>query len=99
MNRTLLVLAVGSIMSLSVDTVVSQTPPGVVSHVSVVSDKTPDVSSMEAWKRAFIREGMSDCEKGLAVANRDDEELAEMLGRQLVHCDLPVAPSRLASSL
>ena len=67
MNRTLFVLAVGSMVSLSVDTVVSQTPPGVVSHVSVVSDKVPNVSSMKAWKRAFIREGMSDREKGLAI--------------------------------
>jgi len=40
---------------------------GVVSHVKVLSDKVPDVSSLEAWKRSFIREGMSDREKALAV--------------------------------
>src|SRR4051812_17952901 len=40
---------------------------GVVSNVSVISDKVPDVSSIEAWKKSFIREGMSDREKALAV--------------------------------
>ena len=33
---------------------------GVVSHVKVLSDKVPDVSSMEAWKEAFIKPGMTD---------------------------------------
>jgi len=41
--------------------------PGVVSHIRVVSDKVEDVSSMEAWKRSFIRPGMTDDEKALAV--------------------------------
>jgi hypothetical protein len=40
---------------------------GVVSHVKVVSDKVPDISSMEAWKKAYIKDGMSDQEKALAV--------------------------------
>ena len=40
---------------------------GVVSHVKVVSDKVHDVSSMEAWKRSFIRDGMTDREKALAI--------------------------------
>jgi hypothetical protein len=42
-------------------------PVGVVSHVKVLSDKVPDVSSMEAWKKSFIREGMSDRDKALAA--------------------------------
>src|SRR5262245_5758228 len=40
---------------------------GVVSHVKVVSDKVPDMSSMDAWKKSFLRDGMSDGEKALAV--------------------------------
>ena len=37
-------------------------PMGVVSHVKVLSDKIEDVSSIEAWKRSFIKPGMSDGE-------------------------------------
>lgn len=42
-------------------------PVGVVSHVKVLSDKVADVSSLEAWKKSFICDGMSDEEKALAV--------------------------------
>ena len=42
-------------------------PVGVVSQVKVVSDNVPDVSSMEAWKRSFIRDDMTDAEKAMAV--------------------------------
>jgi hypothetical protein len=38
---------------------------GVVGHVKVLSDKVEDVSSPEAWKRSYIRDGMSDQEKGM----------------------------------
>lgn len=41
--------------------------PGVVSFVKVLSDKVPDVSSLEAWKRSFIKEGMSDQEKAVTI--------------------------------
>ncbi len=41
--------------------------PGVVSHVKVLSDKVPDVSSLEAWKQSFLKDGMSDKDKALAV--------------------------------
>jgi hypothetical protein len=41
--------------------------PGVVSHVKVVSDKVPDISSLEAWRAAFIKDGMTDRDKALAV--------------------------------
>ena len=42
-------------------------PVGVVSHVQVLSDKVRDVSSLEAWKRSFIREDMTDEQKAIAV--------------------------------
>ena len=40
---------------------------GVVSNVKVVSDKVEDVSSIEAWKASFIKPGMTDKEKALAI--------------------------------
>jgi hypothetical protein len=40
---------------------------GVVSHIKVVSDKVEDVSSLDAWKASFIKPGMTDEEKMLAV--------------------------------
>jgi hypothetical protein len=42
-------------------------PVGVVSHIKVLSDKVADVSSLEAWKRSFIADGMTDQEKALAI--------------------------------
>ena len=42
-------------------------PPGVVSHVKVLSDKVEDVSSLEAWKQSFIKPGMTDEQKAEAV--------------------------------
>ena len=41
--------------------------PGIVSHVKVLSDKVEDVSSLEAWKKSFIKPGMSNEEKGIAI--------------------------------
>ena len=46
-------------------------PVGVVSNIKVLSDKVPNVSSLEAWKKAFIKEGMSDKEKALAIFNTE----------------------------
>jgi hypothetical protein len=40
--------------------------PAVVANVKVVSDKVLDVSSLEAWKKSYIKPGMSDKEKALA---------------------------------
>ncbi|HEX8311066.1 MAG TPA: hypothetical protein VF614_07105 [Chthoniobacteraceae bacterium] len=40
---------------------------GVVSHVKVLSNKVPDVSSVEAWKYSYIKPGMNDEQKALAV--------------------------------
>ena len=42
-------------------------PVGVVCNLKVVSDKVPDVSSMEAWKASFLKDGMTDREKALAA--------------------------------
>jgi hypothetical protein len=44
-----------------------EAPVGVVCHVKVVSDKVPDVSSLEAWKKSFLKDGMTDREKALAA--------------------------------
>ncbi|MGZ3428339.1 MAG: hypothetical protein ACXVCV_16920 [Polyangia bacterium] len=40
---------------------------GIVSFVSVTSDRVPDVSSIEAWKSSFLHDGMSDADKAQAV--------------------------------
>jgi hypothetical protein len=40
---------------------------GVVSNVKVLSDKVEDVSSPEAWKASYIKDGMSDQEKAIAI--------------------------------
>ncbi len=40
---------------------------GVVSRVKVLSGVVEDVSSLDAWKNSFIKPGMSDREKALAV--------------------------------
>ena len=42
---------------------------GVVSHLNLVSDKSQDLSTLEAWKKTYIREGMRDQEKAIAVFN------------------------------
>lgn len=55
------ILSIASLPALAADDV------GVVSHVKVVSDKVQDVSSLEAWRQSFIKPGMSDREKALAV--------------------------------
>ncbi len=45
----------------------AQESGALVSNVKVISDKVPDVSSMEAWKAAAIKPGMTDEEKALAI--------------------------------
>jgi hypothetical protein len=42
-------------------------PVGVVSHIKVTTDKIEDVSSLEAWKQSFIKPGMTDQQKAIAV--------------------------------
>ena len=46
-------------------------PVGVVCNVKVLSDKVPDVSSLEAWRKSFIKDGMSDKDKALAIFNSE----------------------------
>lgn len=41
--------------------------PAVVSHIKVLSDKVEDISSLDAWKASFIKSGMTEKEKALAV--------------------------------
>src|SRR5579862_8504977 len=47
--------------------VLASDAPGVVSHILVLSDKSEDVSSPEAWKKTYIKDGMTDQEKAQAV--------------------------------
>lgn len=41
--------------------------PGIVSFVKVLSDKVPDISNLDAWKASYIKEGMTDEQKAMAV--------------------------------
>jgi hypothetical protein len=41
--------------------------PGVVSHIKVLSDKVEDITTLEDWKRTYIKDGMSDQEKAIAI--------------------------------
>jgi hypothetical protein len=47
----------------------SPAPPAhpVISYVKVLSNNIPDVSSLEAWRKSFITDSMSEKEKALAV--------------------------------
>src|SRR5688572_18266015 len=40
---------------------------GVVSHLNLVSDKSQDISTLQAWKKTYIKEGMSDQQKAIAI--------------------------------
>lgn len=40
---------------------------GVVSHIKVLSDKVADVSSLEAWKKSFLKPGLTDEQKAVAL--------------------------------
>jgi hypothetical protein len=42
-------------------------PVGIVSRVKVVSNRVADVSSLAAWKASFIKDGMSDEQKAIAI--------------------------------
>ncbi|MBM4042306.1 MAG: hypothetical protein FJ290_27750, partial [Planctomycetes bacterium] len=67
MSRALPVIAaISAIVSASTQAG-EKLPVGVVSHVKVLSDKVEDVSSLEAWKKSFIRDSLSDRDKALAV--------------------------------
>jgi len=44
---------------------------GVVSNIKVLTPGWPDVSSLEDWKKTYIKDGMTDKEKALAVFNSE----------------------------
>ncbi|MBE7465088.1 MAG: hypothetical protein HS116_16545 [Planctomycetes bacterium] len=39
--------------------------PGIVSNVFVLSDKVKDISSIEAWKKSYLKDGLSEKERAL----------------------------------
>jgi len=62
-----LALAASVLLTAAVQGTYAQTAAGVVSHVKVVSDKVEDVSSLEAWKNSFIKPGMTEQQKAIAI--------------------------------
>jgi len=68
MKRDWKVWAAGFVASLAIGLrALGELSGGVVSHVSVTSNHTEDVSSLEAWKKSFIKPGMSGQQKALAI--------------------------------
>jgi hypothetical protein len=70
-------------------------PAGVVSFVSVSSDRVPDVGSLAAWKRSFITPGMSDAAVALAawrsvVAFRHQDEPPREFLDETTHAHDPI---------
>ncbi len=65
------VIAVFSCYVVSSLSVAGAEPPGgsiaIVGHVKVLSQHVPDVSSIEAWGKSFIRDDMSPRDKALAI--------------------------------
>ena len=41
--------------------------PAIVSNVKVLSDKVEDMSNLETWKKHFIKDGMTDEQKAVAL--------------------------------
>jgi hypothetical protein len=64
---TLAVVAAATMGVSVADADTAGSPVGIVSHINVVSDKAPDVSSLEAWKKSFIKDGMTDEQKAIAI--------------------------------
>jgi len=58
-----LVLGLLSLSALSAE----ESSVGVVSHLKIVSDKVPDVTSLEAWKKSYIKEGSTPAEQALSI--------------------------------
>src|SRR5215218_259509 len=63
------ILAAVAGMTIGGFTFAADAPVGVVSHINVVSDKSEDISTLEAWKKTYIKEGMTDQEKAIAIFN------------------------------
>ena len=62
-----LVLSTGTWASEAPQATVAEEAAGVVCNIKVLSDKVADVSSLEAWKKSYIKEGMTDEQKALAI--------------------------------
>nr|MBA3708036.1 hypothetical protein [Planctomycetota bacterium] len=68
-------------------------PVGVVGHIKVLSDKVPDVSSIDAWKKLFITDGMSDeakamtCWKSVWTFQYQDNPPSELLQHDVIVYD------------
>jgi hypothetical protein len=60
------VLAAAVVARAAADRPAERRTVGVVSHVKVLSDKVEDVSSLEAWRKSFIRDSMTPKQKALA---------------------------------
>ena len=67
MRRMIAVLTAAVLAAVLAAELSAQDGVGVVSHVKVLSDKVEDVSSMEAWKRSFIRDDMTGEQKAIAL--------------------------------
>lgn len=65
--RLALITAAGALLAFSPAVSADPSQVGIVSHVKVLSDKVADVSSLEAWKKSFIQDGMTDEQKALAI--------------------------------
>src|SRR4051795_12439527 len=63
--KTFLMFAIG----LGCAAALADEPVGVVSHLNLVSDKSQDISTLEAWKKTYITDGMSDQDKAIAIFN------------------------------
>ena len=67
--RVLAVVLVAPLIVAAQDTKAApgNTQGGMVCHVKVVSDKVPDMTNLETWKKAYIKDGMTDAEKAMTV--------------------------------
>src|SRR5512146_2769644 len=65
--RTTHLLTTASALALSTTRFAADPAPAVVCNVKVLSDKVPDVSSLEAWKKSTLKDTMSDQDKALAI--------------------------------
>src|SRR6476620_7055227 len=69
--KSILASAAALLLAASVQSAFAENPssaqPAIVSHIKVLSDKVEDVSSMDAWKNSFIKPGMSEMDKALAI--------------------------------
>ena len=67
MGMQRVVLGLAMLMACAATARADRPQPGIVSHVLVLSDKSEDVSSPQAWKKTYIKDGMTDQEKVIAI--------------------------------